>query len=196
MELNVKREVDLIEKLKGGFPIGFPTDTVPALATKPEYASKLWEIKNRPRNKPLILMASTPKELFKEVLKISLADAFEMAEVYWPGPLTMVLPSKGQIVKLLNPASSSIGLRVPNSEFARNFLQKTGPLATTSANLSGTKTSLSPQDVDSSFPNLPLLGPLPWPTASGMASTLIAWESVGNWRLIRRGAVIPEKLQN
>ena len=85
----------------------------------------------------------------------------------------------------------TIGLRVPACGLAIELLDKTGPLATTSANLSGHETLLEPKDISRCFPKVPLLGPLPWPPTSGLASTLIKWNSEGKWQLLRRGAVIP-----
>ena len=70
------------------------------------------------------------------------------------------------------------------------FLERSGPLATSSANLAGQSPALSEMEVNSCFPQLPLLGPLPWPKASGMASTLIRWQQPGKWQILRNGAVI------
>ncbi len=184
-----------MKKLNEGSPVVFPTDTLPALAALPKHSSQLWEIKNRSRMKPLILMGESPKQLFKFVYPNVLEDAIYMANRYWPGPLTMVLPSSSNLVGLLNPGGSSIGLRIPECDLAKKFLAKSGPLATTSANLSGQKPSIDPEEITKCFPGFPLLGPIPWPKSSGLASTVIAWQGPGNWHLIRRGAVIPENLE-
>ena len=55
---------DLVCKLNSESPVLFPTDTLPALAVVPKAAYKLWDIKKRPSNKPLILMGSNPEQLF------------------------------------------------------------------------------------------------------------------------------------
>ena len=62
----------LIDYLSKGSPIGFPTDTVPALAANPDNAFHLWKIKNRPKTKPLILIGSSADELFSYVLQDAL----------------------------------------------------------------------------------------------------------------------------
>ena len=49
--------------------------------------------------------------------------------------------------------------------------------------------------ISGSFPQLPLLGPLPWPKPSGLASTLIEWKGKGNWDLLRTGTVIPLEIE-
>ncbi len=182
----------LIKTLLSGSAALFPTDTVPAIAACPKYAKQLWTIKKRPLEKPLILMGSDSDELFKNILPLALKDAKEIAERYWPGALTMVLPYSGKLVHTLNPGSSSLGIRVPGCQIARNLISRTGPLATTSANIAGLPPALSAQQAANSFPGVPLLGPEPWPSPSGLASTVIKWEDPGEWKVLRVGAVMPE----
>ncbi len=187
---------ELVTELRDGKPVLFPTDTLPALGALPSFADQLWKIKNRPRNKPLILMGSSQEQLFEFVKDVALKDALTMANLYWPGPLTMVLPSSSFLVNALNPEGDSIGMRVPASNTAKDLLLKSGPLATTSANFSGEKPVISPKEAAKCFPDIPLLGPLPWPEFSCVASTVISWQAVGNWHLLRKGVVIPESLAN
>ena len=169
-----------------------PTDTLPAFAISPENAHKIWEVKARPCEKPLILMGARPQELFQEVLPSALEDAWLISEKYWPGALTMVLPASGKIVKALNKKEESIGLRVPACGETLELLDLTGPLATTSVNFSGSNPLRTPEEIIQSFPEIPLLGPTPWPNNSGKASTVISWVGKGKWRLLRRGALIPD----
>ena len=137
-------------------------------------------------------MGSSPSQLFEYVLPIALDDAHLMAEQYWPGALTMVLPAKGPTIDALNPGKLNVGMRIPDCEMTIELLSRSGPLATTSANLAGESPCLDSTEASSCFPNLPLLGPLPWPKASGLASTLILWKNTGYWQVLRRGAVIME----
>ncbi len=196
MEFPLLDAQELVIRLRKGSPVFFPTDTVPALAALPEFAAQLWELKNRSNEKPLILMGGCAEDLLEFVLPEALDDASEIAKDYWPGPLTMVLPTfRGKIVEKLNPFGKTLGFRVPNCEQAKAFLAKSGPLATTSANLSGENPLILPEDLSNSFPGLPLLGPVPWPRGSCLASTVIAWEGKGNWLLLRKGAVIPINLK-
>ena len=172
-----------------------PTDTLPALAVTPRNAAKIWKIKRRPLNKPLILMASTAQELFEHVQSYVLPDASRMAKKYWPGALTLVLPAVGEIVEALNPGASTLGVRVPACAQPRLLLKSTGPLATTSANIAGNKSTENSDEASAIFPDLPLLGPVPWPNSSGMASTVIAWEKEGLWKVLRHGPVDPDLYQ-
>ncbi len=189
MSISLFNSDDLVLLLKEGSPALFPTDTLPALAVIPEHANDLWSLKKRPRTKPFILMASSSAELFDFVLPEALKDAWEIGSAYWPGALTLVLPAKGSAVKFLNPFGSTIGMRVPACDLAIDLLKKSGPLATTSANLSGLEPLVSVMELSKTFPKVPLLGPLPWPKLSGLASTLIKWNGEGKWEMLRQGSV-------
>ena len=128
---------DLALKLKKGSLALFPTDTLPALCAYPKYSKKIWTIKKRPSIKPLILMGGCLDDLFEFVHPCAKEEGFKLAKIYWPGALTMVLPTIGNLSKYLNCNSNAVGFRVPALKLARDLLMQTGPLATTSANISG-----------------------------------------------------------
>ena len=76
---------ELSDRLQAGSAALFPTDTVPALAARPEAAAQLWQLKQRPARKPMILMGADPEVLFAALgLPIELAWR-AMAERCWPG---------------------------------------------------------------------------------------------------------------
>tara|TARA_B100000700_G_C14827544_1_gene752966 strand:- start:191 stop:775 length:585 start_codon:yes stop_codon:yes gene_type:complete len=189
MKIYCLNSKELSRELKNGSAAIFPTDTLPALGICPEHASKLWHIKKRPLNKPLILMGSKKEQFYEYVQPSAFDDASEMIEKYWPGALTIVLPAKGKEAALLNPTRNTIGIRIPANDLAIDLIDQIGPLATTSANLSGTLPLLTAEEASKSFPEIPLLGPVPWPKSSAIASTVISWESRGKWQLLRKGAV-------
>jgi L-threonylcarbamoyladenylate synthase len=185
---------ELAEKLQAGEAAIFPTDTLPALATRPASADLLWTLKQRPRNKPVILMAAEVEPLWTCLgLKIDAAWQ-ELAERYWPGALTLVLPAQGEWLEHLNPGGTTLGLRIPSCDEARELLQLSGPLATTSANRSGEPACLDHQEAAVRFPEVAQLGPVPWPAPSGQGSTVIGWEPNGHWKVLRAGAVMPSNL--
>jgi L-threonylcarbamoyladenylate synthase len=174
----------------------FPTDTLPALACLPATASQLWALKGRPMQKPMILMGAEPEALFA-ALAWPVEPAWRsMADRCWPGAVTLVLPAQGAIVAVLQPnappTGASLGLRIPASNEALGLLQRTGPLATTSANRSGQPACLDAATAAATFPSLPLLAPVPWPAVAGEASTVIRWNGPDDWQVLRAGAVIPE----
>ena len=189
---------ELANHLRAGGAALFPTDTLPALAARPEAAGLLWRLKERPAHKPLILMGADLAQL-QEALGQSWHDEWlAQARGGWPGALTLVLPHSGPLAQALHPGGASLGLRVPACEWALELLRRTGPLATTSANRSGDPPARDAADAGRLFPELPRLAPLPWPPGSGQASTVMAWEPrpaakaggmgpVG-WRVLRAGA--------
>ena len=180
---------DLASKLKNGSLALFPTDTLPALSSYPEYSKKIWDIKKRSSNKPLILMGGCIEDLFVFVNPCAVEDGLKLAKSYWPGALTIVLPTIGNFSRYLNFNSNSLGFRVPALKLARDLLIKTGPLATTSANISGEPPVKDELEASKQFPGIPILGPVPWPNSSGMASTVVEWEG-GKWNLLRAGSVV------
>ena len=180
---------ELASKLRKGSLALFPTDTVPALCAYPEFSKKIWTIKKRPSNKPLILMGGCLDDLFEFVEPSAVEDGLKLANKYWPGALTIVLPTIGNISKDLNSYSNSLGFRVPSLGVARDLLSQTGPLATTSANISGRSPVKDALEASIQFPGIPILGPVPWPSSTGIASTVIEWKE-GKWNLLRSGSVV------
>jgi L-threonylcarbamoyladenylate synthase len=179
---------ELALKLKKGSLALFPTDTLPALCSYPKYSKKIWTIKKRPSNKPLILMGGCLDDLFEFVHPCAKEDGLKLAKIYWPGALTIVLPTIGNFSENLNYHSNSIGFRVPALSLARDLLIKTGPLATTSANISGEAPVKDALEASIKFPGIPILTPVPWPKSSGLASTVVEWNE-GEWNLLRAGSV-------
>ena len=182
----------LSQHLQQGGAAVIPTDTVPGLAIAPRQADDIWRLKRRPADKPLILMGASVEALLRHAQAPCRDDASRLAERHWPGALTLVVPAHGEVLQALNPGGTCLGLRIPNCELSRELLQRTGPLATSSANPSGDPAATTPEQAALYFPELPQLGPQPWPPLSGQASTVITWISSGRWNVLRRGAVIPE----
>ena len=180
---------DLALELRKGSLALFPTDTLPALCALPKFSKKIWTIKKRPSNKPLILMGGCLDDLFKFVKPCAIEDGLKLANKYWPGALTIVLPTIGNVSKNLNSNSDSLGFRVPALRLARDLLMKTGPLATTSANISGESPIENALEASIQFPGIPILAPVPWPNSSFIASTVIEWKE-GKWNLLRSGSVV------
>lgn len=185
---------ELAARLRGGEPALFPTDTLPALASRPDSAAQLWELKLRPQNKPLILMGASAADLWGW-LRLEPDPAWcELAAQHWPGALTLVVPAPRELVQPLHPGGDSLGLRVPACGPALELLRLSGPLATTSANRSGEAPSLTAAEAGERFPQVARLAPEPWPQPSGQASTVLRW-SDDHWQVLRRGAVVPPALE-
>ena len=178
-----------LKTLKSGLPIIFPTDTLPAIGCLPDFSSIIYEFKKRDRNKPLILMGSEYEQLSDYVHESAKEDYENIASKYWPGALTMVMPSSDKQPKALTSSDQTLGLRIPNSHMAQSLIRETGPLLTSSANISGFNGSITVEGIALDFPSIEILGPIPWEKSSGKASTIIFWKKGGNWNLIREGEV-------
>jgi L-threonylcarbamoyladenylate synthase len=110
-----------------------------------------------------------------------------MADRYWPGGLTMVLPASDLVPAGLNMTDrQTIGLRVPNSPIALEILSQTGVLATSSANLSGQPALLTAAEIDRCFPTVAILN-IDVET-SAQPSTVLCW-AAGQWQILRSGVL-------
>jgi L-threonylcarbamoyladenylate synthase len=190
----------LADRLAAGGVVLMPTDTLVALAASPAHAAQIWDLKQRPADKPLILMAAELQQLETVLGYPWRPEWLQLARSGWPGALTLVLPARGPWAECLHPGGGSVGLRIPACEAARDLLRCTGPLATTSANPSGSPAADTAEAARCYFPDLPLLAPIPWPAAAGQASTVLAWqgpiaeaEGGGRWQVLRAGAFLPPR---
>jgi L-threonylcarbamoyladenylate synthase len=127
-----------VELLKNDQIVGIPTETVYGIGVNPfshAAVENLFKIKEREDTKPLSLLIHS----FSEIHKLDITTEIpEVVELYWPGPLTVVVEIKDAFPKGIGTSNpNSIGLRVPENQVALNLLKQTGPLAVTSANISG-----------------------------------------------------------
>ena len=187
--MNLINNKSAFKSLKSGLPVIFPTDTLPAIGCMPKFSKIIYEFKKRDRNKPLILMGAESEQLIDYVHDSAKDDYENISLKYWPGALTMIIPSSEEEKGILTSYDRTIGLRIPNSHIAQSLLKETGPLLTSSANISGFKGSITADSLAFDFPTLEILGPVPWKKSSGKASTIIYWKKKGDWKLIREGEV-------
>ncbi|MCS6782326.1 MAG: L-threonylcarbamoyladenylate synthase [Gloeomargarita sp. SKYBB_i_bin120] len=177
----------LVLAARAGHVVSFPTDTVPALAVLPAYGDRIYQCKRRPPDKPLILMAPDVELFLPWIQPTPDIPWRELAQRYWPGALTIVLPASDRVTPAINPQQTgTIGLRIPDHPLALSLLQQVGVLATTSANLSGESPLLTAQDIHAQFPDVYVLHTVN--AGSGQPSTVIAWQD-GQWRVLRQGGV-------
>ena len=90
-------------RLQASEAVIIPTDTLPGLAVLPQNANTIWTLKQRPADKPLILMGASVEALLEGVDSCCHDDAKTMATKHWPGAITLVLPARGDYVDYLNP---------------------------------------------------------------------------------------------
>ncbi len=129
-----------VNHLRNGDLIGFPTETVYGLAANglnPDAVVKIFKVKNRPSFDPLIIHTYSLTEVEKYAKKIP-KKALQLAEVFWPGPLTLVLDKNQLIPDLVTSGLDTVAMRIPIHSMALKLLQQLDfPLAAPSANSFG-----------------------------------------------------------
>ena len=138
-----------ISFLKEGIPIAFPTETVYGLGASiylPDAIEKIFEIKGRPSDNPLIVHVSSIEEAV--LLSRDLPRSFfQLVDRFWPGPLTLVVKKNSIVPASVSGGLSTIAIRMPSHFVALRLIEAVGPLAAPSANLSGKPSPTSALDV-------------------------------------------------
>ena len=137
-----------LEILKFGGLVAFPTDTVyglAALAYNGDAVISIYEVKDRPVEKAIPVLIGDVSDLEKVCAEVP-EIARKLAARFWPGPLTLVVPKNPQLPEAVS-ARPTVGVRIPDHPVARALLRLAGPLAVTSANLSGRQSPSTAQEV-------------------------------------------------
>ena len=151
---------DAAQKLKNGFLVAFPTETVYGLgadATNQESVARIFEIKNRPQDHPLIVHLSSLDQLPDWSIEIP-KFANELANSFWPGPMTLILKRNIIAKDFVTGGQETIGIRIPNHEIALSLLEEfrkigSGAIAAPSANKFGKVSPTSFEHVKSEIGN-------------------------------------------
>jgi L-threonylcarbamoyladenylate synthase len=128
-----------LEALEAGGVVGVPTDTVYGLAadpSRPGATERVFGLKRRPRGVELPLLVADAAQGFALASEVP-KPARRLAERYWPGALTLVLPRGEEVAFDLGEDRRTVGLRCPDHGFVRALCARLGPLAVTSANRHG-----------------------------------------------------------
>ena len=148
---------EIVSLLNSGGVIAFPTDTAYGLGADPfndAAIARIFEIKGRDERKPLLLLVDSIA-MAESVSHPSMSrpgpDTFyALAQKFWPGPLTVILPASQQIPTKLTAGTNTIGIRWPAAAFATNLLERFGkPITATSANRSGMPSPVTAAEVGS-----------------------------------------------
>ena len=128
--------------------VAFPTDTVygvGAQVMREAAVQRLYTVKGRSTDKAIAVLVSQIADLAKVAGELT-PKARRLAELFWPGPLTLVVPKHPSLPAAVSTLPT-VGVRLPNHPQLRKLLELAGPLAVTSANRSGAPNSLTAQDV-------------------------------------------------
>lgn len=134
MEILVK---ELLEKELKDDVVIFETDTVygiGCLISSELGVKKIYEIKKRDGKKPLAVLCANMEQVNSVVNEFELGEA--LGKKHWPGALTLIFPKKDVIGDFITSGFNTVGVRIPNDEIALSILEKFGPMAVTSLNLS------------------------------------------------------------
>ena len=138
------------ELLQSGEVVGVPTETVYGLAgdcRNSEAIRKIFEAKGRPQDNPLIVHISNMKMLDGLVSSVP-EDAKKLAEAFWPGPLTIIMPKGDLVCSETCAGLDSVGVRMPSNPVAHEIIEKSQiPFAAPSANISGKPSPTNAEDV-------------------------------------------------
>lgn len=140
---------ELIELIKEGAVGSIPTDTIygiVASAKNEQAVSKLYNLKNRDK-KPGTLIAASIEQVVELGVKRRYLTAVEQ---FWPGPVSVVIPTSGGL-DYLDLGKKSLAIRIPASKELRKLLQNTGPLLTTSANPPGLAPANNVEKIETYF---------------------------------------------
>ena len=191
--------MDTLEKknlniaLKNGAVIGFETDTVWGIGALPNCKNgidNIYEIKNRDRSKPLILMSNKFENLLPYVEELP-SKAKEIAEKYFPGAITIIVKKSDKTQNFITNNMDTVGIRVPNHKgFHELCLNIEGHvLATTSANISNQKTSICIKDVENSIGDKLYKIYGKDTICEGVASTIVLVDQDNSLKVLRQGSV-------
>jgi L-threonylcarbamoyladenylate synthase len=140
---------EILSFLRAGGVIGFPTDTAYGLGADPfneEAVRRIFEIKGRPESKPILLLVNSI-EMAEQVSVLS-TTAQSLAERFWPGPLTLILPARESVPNVVTAGTGTVGVRWGDAQFATRVISALGkPLTATSANLSGQSSAVTIEEV-------------------------------------------------
>jgi L-threonylcarbamoyladenylate synthase len=137
-----------LDVLNHGGVVGFPTDTVYGLGALParvDSIERLYTIKGRSRTKAIAILIAAPTDL-----DLVTSDANQLgrklAEAFWPGPMTLIVPRHPSLPEIIS-TTNTVGVRMPDHPVSLGLLRLTGPLAVTSANLTGEENTCTAKEV-------------------------------------------------
>ena len=185
------------EIIKEGGLVAIPTETVYGLGANgldPKAVAKIFIAKGRPNDNPLILHIADADQIDTLCHDVP-ESAYRLAERFWPGPLTMVLPARECVPKETTAGLSTVAVRCPDSEITRQIIRLSGvPLAAPSANVSGKPSTTTAEHVYHDH-----AGKIPMIVDGGacrvgVESTIVDLTETPA-RLLRPGGITPEQLK-
>jgi L-threonylcarbamoyladenylate synthase len=194
-------EEDLLiasELIKSGHVVGMPTETVYGLgadATNPKAVREIFKAKGRPMDNPLIVHIAKVEDANKVARDIP-ELFFKLAEKFWGGPLTMIVPKRDVIPYETSGGLETVGIRLPSHPIAKRLIELSGvPISAPSANTSGYPSPTTAQHVLHDMNGKVSAIVDGGACAVGVESTVISFDDENTVRILRPGYITLEDLQ-
>ena len=185
--------------LHDGQVVGIPTETVYGLAAdarNPQAVAQVFAAKGRPADNPLIVHIASMEQLTEIAAEVP-PLAKRLAEQFWPGPLTMILPKQASIPEITSGGLDTVGIRMPSHPVARALIRLSGvPIAAPSANISGYPSPTTAAHVMRDMQGKIAAVVDGGPCTVGVESTVISLEGADTVRILRPGYVTKEMLES
>jgi L-threonylcarbamoyladenylate synthase len=177
--------------------VAIPTDTLYGLAADPfsrDAVARLFTIKDRARERAVPLVAADVEQVVEHLGRLN-ARTRRLAERFWPGPLTLLIPAPDTLAPEVSGGTGQVGIRVPDHAVPRAICRAAGrPLTATSANISGEPATADPDMVETTIGSRIALLLDAGATAGGPPSTIV--DATGDeLRLVRAGAIAWDEVQ-
>ena len=192
-------KIDLIKPaqiIKQGGIVVFPTETVYGIGTNgldEKAIEKLYKIKQRPINKPIILLVSDIK-MIENLAKDITSIEYKIMKEFFPGPLTIILKKEKIVPNNLTANTDTIGIRIPDNEIARKLIEYSNvPIATTSANISDKPSGIEIKNIRKDFGDKVDMYIDGGKSKLGIGSTIIKVED-GELHILRHGSITKEQI--
>jgi L-threonylcarbamoyladenylate synthase len=177
--------------IRNGGLVALPTDTLYGLAVDPfrsDAVARVFMVKGRAAGQALPLIAADADQIAARLGRLSPA-AQRLAEKFWPGPLTLLVPAPAALVREVTGGSGRVGVRVPADDIARAICRAADrPITATSANRSGQPATADPEEVERTLGQDVDLLIDAGPTPGGAPSTIVDVTGPAP-QLVRAGAV-------
>jgi len=194
LSTEIRKAADII---KAGGLVAMPTETVYGLganALNPIAVARVFELKQRPSFDPLIVHIADINDL--NTLAVDLDErVYRLAEKFWPGPLTMVLPKSDLVPEIVTSGLSTVGIRMPANDIALSLIRSAEcPIAAPSANKFGNISPTTAEHVRKQLPGVDYIldgGS----TNIGIESTIMRLTDIG-FQILRQGVITREEIES
>jgi len=185
------------EFIKQGKIVVFPTETVYGIGTNglnEKAVERLYEVKQRPLNKPITLLVSNMK-MVELVAKDITEIEYKIMQKFFPGPLTIILKKKDIVPDIVTSGQDTVGVRMPSGEISRKLVEKAGvPIAAPSANITGEPSGTNIQDVKRYFDGRVDYFIDGGESELGVSSTIVQVIN-GKIKILRQGSITLEQIE-